>query len=212
MKGMNMAAWKDVLGERSGQRALGTTILAVGVVLIAYAKFLVVVDQRPGVVLADPLLAAFPAQDLTWPIFIILYGSVVVAVTSLLRDPTLFILALRSYATLVAIRMVCMWVVPLDPPLGMIALVDPVVQSVTGASTALSRDLFFSGHTSLLTLMACIMPRPALRILFAICAVMMGCFVLLQHVHYTIDVLVAPMAAYVAVQLMRGLAGQRVQQ
>jgi len=207
-----MTTWKEVFGERTGQRALFSTLLYVAITLVVYTKFLVFVEQRQGVVLADPLLAAFPAQDLTWPIFIVLYGSVVLAVASLLRDPSLLILALRSYATLVAIRMLCMWMIPLDPPVGMIALVDPVVQWATGAREALSRDLFFSGHTSLLTLMACLMPRTSLRVFFSVCAFAMGCFVVLQHVHYTIDVLVAPMAAYVAYRFMRGLSGLQVQQ
>lgn len=200
----HMATWREVLGERSGVRALGATSIALALTLYVYANFLTAIEQRVGVVLTDPVLAAFPALDLTWPIFVILYGALVVAIVALLRDPLRLMLAVRAYATLVVIRMACMWVIPLEPPAGMIPLIDPIVQSATGASAALSRDLFFSGHTSILTLMACVMPRRGMRMFFAVLAVLMGCFVILQHVHYTIDVLVAPMAAFTAYTLMKG--------
>lgn len=208
----HMTTWREVLGERTGLRLLATTIIAVAFTLYGYSIFLGMVERRSGVVLADPLLAAFPAYDLTWPIFVIIYGSLVVAVVVLMRDPLRLILALRAYVALVIIRMLCMWVVPLEPPLGMIPLVDPLVQSVTGAHEALSRDLFFSGHTSILTLLACVMPQRRLQILFIVLASMMGCFMLLQHVHYTIDVLVAPMAAYAAYKLIRARGGLQVRQ
>ncbi|CAN5386887.1 hypothetical protein BH10BAC6_BH10BAC6_03370 [soil metagenome] len=207
-----MATWRDVLGERSGQRALATTAIAFVLTLYGFSFFLGMVERRSGVVLADPLLAAFPAHDLTWPIFVIIYGSLVVAIVVLMRDPMRLLLALRAYVALVLIRMLCMWAVPLEPPLDMIPLVDPLVQAVTGAREALSRDLFFSGHTSILTLLACVMPQRRLQILFIVLASMMGCFVLLQHVHYTIDVLVAPMAAYAAYKLIRARSGLQVRQ
>lgn len=205
-----MATWREVLRERSGSRTLAITAFAVALTLYAYSMFLGMVEGRNGVVLADPLLAAFPARDLTWPIFAIIYGSLIAAVVVLMRDPMRLLLALRAYVALVIIRMVCMWVVPLDPPVDMIPLVDPIVQSVTGAQEALSRDLFFSGHTSILTLLACVMPQRWLQICFLVLAVMVGCFVLLQHVHYTVDVLVAPMAAYAAYKLMSTRVGPPV--
>ena len=51
-----------------------------------------------------------------------------------------------------------MWATPLDPPPGMIVLEDPLVQLFGGASRPLTRDLFFSGHTSTMFLLFLAVP------------------------------------------------------
>jgi len=102
--------------------------------------------------------------------------------------------------------MACMWSLPLDPPPTnppptMITLADPFVETFTPGSAALTRDLFFSGHTSILVMMALIVRTRRLRIVFGALATVMAVAVTLQHVHYTVDVLVAPMAAWLAVTI-----------
>jgi hypothetical protein len=198
--------WRELADDKRALRSILAAAVAVGCALVLYARFLVMVEHRAGVVLADPVLAALVPYNMTWPIFIVLYGSLVAAIASILRDPMVVARALRAYAALVVLRMVCMWTVPLDPPPGMIALVDPVVQQATGSGATLTRDLFFSGHTSILTLIAFVLPQRSMRRLFAVLAVLMGWMVLQQHVHYTVDVIVAPLAAFAAVTLTRSRA------
>jgi hypothetical protein len=140
--------------------------------------------------------------DLTIPIFLVLYGAVIGAIVLLWRDPPALLRALRAYTILIGIRVACMALLPLDPPAGMIALADPVVTFFTGSASALSRDLFFSGHTSMLCLLALMMPKRTLRIVFACLAIFVGIAVIVQHVHYTIDVVVAPLAAWMAYSLV----------
>ena len=101
------------------------------------------------------------------------------------------------------VRSAVMWATPLDPPPGMIVLEDPFVQQVGGASHPLTRDLFFSGHTSTLFLLLLVVPGRAAKALFLACTLGVAFLVLVQHVHYAVDVLAAPPFAYAAWRLSR---------
>jgi len=158
-------------------------------------------EQRVGVVLADPLLAVLPPVDLTLPIFLVLYCTLVAALFILARSPERFAHALRAYGAMVLVRIVTLWAAPLDPPHGMVLLNDPVASM--GPGGALTRDLFFSGHTATLVLMALILPWRSARIATGCLAIIMAVMLLLQHVHYTIDIVVAPFVAWGALTLTR---------
>ena len=94
-----------------------------------------------------------------------------------------------------------MWSLPLDPPPTAIPLSDPLVE-VLGTGKLLTRDLFFSGHTSFMFLMYLVC-NTKLRPFFLLSTLLVGVCVLLQHVHYTVDVLVAPFVAYGSFRLMK---------
>jgi len=139
---------------------------------------------------------------MTWPIFILLYGALVMAIVTMCRTPVILFKAVRAYTMLIGIRIICMWLLPLDPPATMIALQDPLVQLLTTGNTApLTRDLFFSGHTSILCLVGFVLPQRTLKIIFFLLAALVGVAVILQHVHYSVDVVIAPLAAWAAVSM-----------
>jgi hypothetical protein len=183
-------------------------VAALVAAIAAWGRFLVWVEARHGVLLDDPLLARLPPVDLTWPIFALVYGGLASGLLLLLRTPRRLSVGALSYAFMVTLRIGCMWLLPLDPPPGMILLVDPMVR-MAGVADPPTRDLFFSGHTATLCLVALAMPRGRLRVVFGALTVLMGLMVLAQHVHYAVDVLVAPMAAYVSHRLALRLHGDR---
>lgn len=183
----------------------GITLLVLVAVLVGFTRFLAVVEARQGVVFADPLLALFPPIDVTWLTFALIYGALLTAIIYLLRHPSSLLLALQSYTALVLARMGAMWLLPLDPPSDMLPLIDPIVEIAGSGGVTLSRDLFFSGHTSTLFLLALVIPHRLLHILFVCCTLLVGCCVVLQHVHYSIDVFAAPFFAYTCVALVRKL-------
>ena len=87
---------------------------------------------------------------------------------------------------------------PLEPPINMISLQDPVVQFFGGMTSTPNKDLLFSGHTATMFLLYLnvsgrLMRRVLLGGTFAVAAGL-----LVQHVHYTVDVLVAFFIAYAA--------------
>ncbi|MCU0330165.1 MAG: hypothetical protein MUC47_04195 [Candidatus Kapabacteria bacterium] len=192
-------SWRTALTSRPWDVSI--TLLVLAVSSVSYSRFLGAVERRPGVVLADPLHALFNPIDCTWPIFILLYGAIVLTVAALLPHPDRFLQALRAYTIVIGLRITMMWATPLDPPPAMIPLADPVVGFLTGGSVPLGRDLFFSGHTSLLVLAAMVVPSAILRRILVGVSIGVAVAVVVQHVHYTVDVLVAPLAAYAAFRL-----------
>lgn len=196
--------WKDILSTR----ALRTRLLAIAIflliVLSLFRQFLEFVESRKGVVFDDPLLRLFDPVELSWLTFALVYGGIIATIAILRAHPLLLLRALLSYALMVIIRGILMFALPLDPPPTAIPLVDPLVQ-LFGSGTVLTRDLFFSGHTATMVVMGLSMPSRLLKSLFFAGAAAIAACVLLQHVHYAVDVLVAPLAAYAAYR-----AGRRV--
>lgn len=203
----SVARWREELRDRRLIARWLISLGGLGVVLMLYRRFLEWVERRPGVVLTDPLLAELPAVDLTWPIFVFVYGGLLGGLAAMISWPRALRTATLAYGLMVVFRTLMMAVVPLDPPPRMILLEDPFI-AMFGIVEAPTRDLFFSGHTATLAVIAFCLPRRGSRLVFAAATAAMGAMVLIQHVHYTIDVLVAPFVAFGAVSMAR--AGERL--
>lgn len=191
---MTTSSWSEVFRDK--RRELISTILALMATLWMFSHFVQWVERRPGAVLRDPLLELLNPVDFTWSIFLIIYGALLFGVLRLRTDPDGLLRLIRSYAILVLIRTLTMWLVPLDPPTDMILLVDPVV-ALSGAD-ALTRDLFFSGHTATMCLLTYSMNTRATKIMMAGLTMLLAALLLIQHVHYSIDVAAAPLFAALA--------------
>jgi len=94
-----------------------------------------------------------------------------------------------------------MYLVPLEPPTDIIPLRDPFVEGAFYDNKVLVKDLFFSGHTSNMVVLTLMMDIKWIKVLLALASTLVACLLLVQHVHYTIDVLAAPIFAYMAYRL-----------
>jgi hypothetical protein len=193
-------AWAEALRDRGFRLRLALTLPALVAVLALLARFLDGVEVRPGVVLPDPLLALLAVRDLTWLTFGLIYLGIFFGVARLATAPRRLVVTLQAYVVMVLFRILAMWVTPLEAPPGMIPLHDPLVR-LFGPGKLLTKDLFFSGHTSTLFLLALAVPGRRSRALFLFCTAAVGVCVLVQHVHYTVDVLVAPLFAWASFRL-----------
>jgi hypothetical protein len=162
-------------------------------VLAIFSRFVQYVELRHGVQLNDFVLNSYTAVNLTWPIFILIYGAIFGALGILIFYPERLMVLFEAYSLMVIIRIGMMYLVPLEPPVGMILLRDPLVELFGGTKT-LTKDLFFSGHTASLTLLTWAVPKKLKWFFFTI-TVLVAIAVLLQKVHYTIDVLMAPVVS-----------------
>jgi membrane-associated phospholipid phosphatase len=180
------------------------TAPALAIMLFLLTRFLLWVEGRSGVVLDDPVLRMFAPIDVNWITFAIIYGGVTAGVVFLSRYPERFVLAFQSYVIMVAFRIIAMTLVPLDPPATPFPLLDPFVETF-GTGVQLTKDLFFSGHTATLFLLFLVMPTRITRGIALLCVLSVACGVLLQHVHYSIDVFAAAFFAYAANAVARGL-------
>jgi hypothetical protein len=190
-----MPRWKEALRAPSFKLQFLLTVPILGILLFFYAHFLDSIELRPGVVLPDPLLAAFSARKVTWIVFALIYGALAVGLGTLSPHPAALLVALQSYALVIAARMAAIYFVPLDPPLGIIPLKDPVVQ-LFDSHLVLTKDLFFSGHVATLFLLFLTARHRLLRAAFLLATVLVGAGLIWQHVHYTIDVLTAPFMTF----------------
>jgi hypothetical protein len=200
------AAWAEAWRDRRFRLRLALTVPALVAALATLARFLTFVEARPGAVLPDPLLALLAPRDLTWLTFSLIYLGIFFGVARLAREPRALVVALQAYVLMVIFRMAAMWVTPLEAPPGMIPLHDPLVR-LFGPGKLLTKDLFFSGHTSTLFLLFLAVPGRRSKGLFLFCTAAVGISVLAQHVHYTVDVLAAPFFAYASFRIARNSAG-----
>jgi len=194
--------WKEIFRKKKFRIEFIISILALILILTILANFLNFVEAREGVVLNDPILKLFKPVDLTWLSFGLIYISLFAALISFYQNPLLLLNAFQSYTLLIAIRIMSMYLVPLNPPETMIPLNDPVVEFF-GTGQLLTKDLFFSGHTATIFLLYLLADKKLLKTFFLVSAIVVGIGVLLQHVHYSIDVFVAPFFAYCSFYIVK---------
>jgi membrane-associated phospholipid phosphatase len=192
-------AWKIFLIRKHNKRELLYTLILLGAVLLGFTRFLNFVELRAGFSFNDPLLNLFTPVDFTWVIFGLIYAGLVIAIFYFIKDPHLLLTALQSYLVLVIFRSAAMYLLPLNPPADMIPLNDPFVQ-IFGSGEILTKDLFFSGHTATIFLLFMVANKRILKVIFLSFAVIVGISVILQHVHYSIDVFTAPFFSYTSVK------------
>ncbi|MCW3102947.1 MAG: hypothetical protein JWO09_1387 [Bacteroidetes bacterium] len=199
------SSWRSYFSERKNTNAFIITIASLALILFAFLHFLTYNEARSGYHFNDPVLNLVAARDLSLVTFILTYGFAIAGLLIALRDPAVLVKLFAAYAILTLLRICTLYLLPLEPPAGILPLEDVLLRFSFYSGRANLKDLFFSGHTATLFLFAFAFRKPALKITFACAALLVGILLMLQHVHYSIDVAVAPVAAWVAVRLARAL-------
>lgn len=176
-----------------------------------YRKFLDFAEARPGVVIPDPILNLYNPIDLTWLIFGLIYLCLIIGVFVLAKKPDKLLLAFQTYTAVVIVRIIAMYLVPFEAPEKLIVLKDPFVE-MFGSGESLTKDLFFSGHTTTLFMLFLVVESKKLKYVFLISAIVVGVTIVLQHVHYVIDVFAAPFFTYTCYALVSSLKLNKIAQ
>ena len=108
----------------------------------------------------------------------------------------MLLVILWAYNGVTLVRMASIGLISLNPPAGLIPLADPITNQFYGIHY-ITHDLFFSGHTTTVFLIFLCLKKKPDRIYSLLASVALGFLLLVQHVHYTIDVLAAPVFTYV---------------
>lgn len=161
-------------------------------------------ESRVGVPLADPVLALLPVADLSLPIFVIEYGCILAILYRLTHQPVRLTVAVFGYGIAMSFRWLAIILVPLEPPPDLIILVDPFT-SMVNSGPVLTKDLFFSGHTTAMSLLACSAPGGRLKAVLIVLTFVIAVMLLIQRNHYTVDVVVAPAMAYIGWRIARNV-------
>ena len=182
-------------------------------VLILLPFFFQHIEHRQGYELSDILLNVLPATDVSIPVFSMIWSMALLFIIRSVSSPQLFLLYLFSFLFLCICRIVTITLVPLNAPDGLIALIDPISNIFYGERGFITKDLFFSGHTATLCLFFYCFQRKWDKIIALICTIAVGFLVLVQHVHYTIDVLAAPVFSFLCFILAKKIVNwQRIDQ
>ena len=187
--------WKPFLNSSQFKVKFWGSLISLAAVLFAYRRFLDFAEARAGIAIKDPILKLYEPIDLTWLIFGLIYLCLIIGIIALIKNPEKLLLAFQVYTAVVIIRIIAMYLMPLEAPEKLIVLKDPFVEMfVTGES--LTKDLFFSGHTTTLFLLFLVAESKLLKYIFLASAMIVGAAIILQHVHYVIDVFAAPFFTY----------------
>lgn len=114
-----------------------------------------------------------------------------------------------SAAILICIlRASSLYLVVLEPPVNIIPLADPLLEATFYRGSTLLKDLFFSGHTANIILIGLLADQIFVKRIMIIIAGIVGILLMLQHVHYSIDVLAAPFFAVFTYKLSIKIANK----
>ena len=194
--------WLPAIKNLSFRLKLLIGIILTLLVLGFLPFFFQYIEHRNGYQLKDFILAGLPAANVSIPVFAAIWSMVILFIIRSIKGPQLFILYLYSFLFLCICRIITMFFVPLNPPDNLIPLVDPLSNSLYGKDF-ITKDLFFSGHTATLCLFFFCFQRKIDRIAALVCTIAVGILVLVQHVHYTVDVVAAPFFAFLCYYLAR---------
>lgn len=190
--GIKTTNWGRALENTRFRNKLLVGVVMLVFILMLFPYFFAFIEARNGVVLDDVLLRYIGPVDVSVPIFIIIWSTTLLFIIRSFYEPSVFIKVIYCLCLLSLVRMLSIYLTPLDPPASIIAIKDPLT-SITygGKDIFITKDLFFSGHTSNMLMMAMCFEKKTDKWVAYIAAVSVGILVLFQHAHYTIDVLAA---------------------
>jgi len=192
--------WKVAWQQSSFRKRMITGLFILSVILLFLPLFFEIIEKRKGIQLNDWVLDILPSYDLSIPLFVTIWLMTVFILVRFTQSPSLFIIFLWSYIFLCLSRIITISIVPLAPPYGLIELEDPVTNIFYGGNF-ISKDLFYSGHTATQFLLFLCLQKRRDKLLALASTILVGLMVLLQHIHYFIDVISAPLFSFLVYRL-----------
>lgn len=197
--------WQQIWANKGFRRKfLISWVLVLGMLAVMPTYF-PWIQRRQGIQLHDPVLAWLPSVDVSVAVFVLLWGMALLLLWRCVQSPLMMLRFLAAYATVTFMRAITIYLFPLEPPLGLVAMEDPLTNAFYGEVPFVTKDLFFSGHTSTMYLIFLVLERKADRTLALVACCLLGVLLALQHVHYTIDIVFAPIGTYLAFWLSKKL-------
>lgn len=190
-----VSLWKNNWQSTDYRRKLISGLIIISLILITLPFFYQAIEQRNGIKFNDYLLQWLPAYDLSLFIFVTIWSMALLTFHRFKQDPQIFLTFLWGFILINLSRFVSIGLVPLNAPDSLVAIHDPISNYFYGPKF-ITKDLFFSGHTAAMYLMFLCLKKRSDKILTFIATIVIGIAVLIQHVHYTMDVFMAPVITY----------------
>ena len=190
-------SWSDAWQEPRFRNKTIIALLLVTIILILLPTFFAFIEKREGMVLQDFVLDAIPAIDVSIPTFVVIWSVVLLVFYRIYQNPRLFLVIAYGFILMCILRVLTISLLPLNPPVGIIALKDPIANIAYGGNDIfITKDLFYSGHTGNMFLFFLCLQRKWDKIIALAASFIVGILVLVQHIHYSIDVFAAFIFTY----------------
>jgi hypothetical protein len=187
--------WKSNWQSSDYRKKLIIGLILISFILLSLPFFYQAIEKRNGISFNDYLLAWLPAYDLSIFIFVVIWAMALLTFSRFRQDPSIFLTFLWGFILINLSRFISIGLFPLNAPADLIPIHDPISNQFYGPKF-ITKDLFFSGHTAAMFLMFLCLKKKTDKILALIATLFIGIAVLLQHVHYTMDVVMAPVITY----------------
>jgi hypothetical protein len=198
--------WKYAWQQGNFRNILMITLLLFIALVWFYPLFFNFIEHRSGFGIQDPIVNYLKPRDNSIPIFSLLWISIGMQIWILKDKPQQALLFLLSYFIINLTRIVTIYLVPLNPPVHLIPLQDPL----SYGTHFITKDLFYSGHTAIVLLIGFTSVNKWLKFIFIMIAIAIAFMVLSNHVHYTIDVLAAPFFVVFAITMSKKLIKYKI--
>ena len=190
-------AWNKALRSRSFRNQLIISMLVMTAGSFYNFHYLREWQARQGIEINDYVLIFLQPHDFSVPIFFIEYCTILLVIAFTLPYPDRFVKGLQILTITILARTWCVYLLPLEPPKDMLFLHDPLADLLLHSRTVLvTKDLFFSGHISVLSVLVLISSNKYVKCIAIVATVLVGVMIIWQHVHYSIDILFAPIVAF----------------
>jgi len=188
--------WKKAWFNKSFRLNLMVGLVIMIALLILTSFFFKYIEDNPnGVILHDWVLNKLPSMDVSIPIVCFEVSVVTLLLVRSITSPILCITFLIAFLFILIFRIITIGLTQLDPPIGLVVLKDPIAD-VVYRSGFIKRDLFYSGHASILFLSSFCLSKRVDKYYVVSVAILVCILLLIQHVHYTIDIVCAPFFAF----------------
>ena len=188
-------AWRAAWRHSVFRRKFFIGLFGIVALLLTFPWFFQTIEGHTGPVLNDWVLNQLPPRDVSLGIFLTIWATALLILIRARRSPAVFMLFAYGYILISLSRVLSINLFPLDPPPGLIPLIDPISNAFYGEKYV-TKDLFYSGHTSSIFLIFLCLRRWWDRLFALVGSLIVGSLLLVQHVHYTIDVLGAFVFTY----------------
>jgi hypothetical protein len=196
-------AWSKALSSGSFRNQFFLTLLVFAGICMHNFHYLRVWQDRPGTQINDIILNQLPPRDFSLEIFLLEYCTMLLVTIITIQHPDRLVKGLQMFGLIILTRTMCIYFFPLEPPRDMIFLSDPFAAFfLHSKDTLVTKDLFFSGHISALALLVLISPNRYVKAWALMATVLVGGLILWQHVHYSLDVVFAPLASFLSYKVI----------
>jgi hypothetical protein len=195
--------WQNAWYNKAFRNILILEVILLITLLVSTSFFFSYIqDLKEGIELNDWVLKVIPARDVSVPIVILMSSVVILYIIRCATNPNLVILFVLGAIFQLIFRIITINTTRFLAPPELIVLQDPMA-NVLYQSRFITKDLFYSGHTAAMFLFFLCANKKQDKYYILFSTIMVGSLLLVQHVHYTVDVAFAPLFAFLAYWLAK---------